>query len=231
MSNTNPGNASPYELRERIVSQLLQMAPTERKSIEADLNQISTIASSLDKIISGKPLEPAAVVAPSLVDKFREFVSEQTVWHPQHGDVQVEWKPWYKREFERLTAPKEGPTIFQEISFSRQSGMTTFLILYSTFMAIHRGRRIILLASGPSGRNHIAERVRAIYSKVTATANGSVQVVTGLNEVRGNLYDQVIGDNSPLEFTSGSRLTETINTLLPGRSDVDTPWVLYHTVE
>lgn len=231
MSNTNPGNASPYELRERIVSQLLQMAPAERKSIEVDLNQISTIASSLDKIISGKPLEPVAVTAPSLVDKFHKFVSEQTIMSPRLGAVQAEWRPWYKREFERLAASKEGPAIFQEVSFSRLDGVTTFLILYSAFMAI-QGRKIIILAGSTADQRYFESRADEIISQAKVCANGGrVNVVVGLNQVRGNSYDQVIGDNSPLAFTSQGRFTETAIALIPGRSDIDTPWVLYHTVE
>ena len=209
----------------------MQMDSTERCGIEHGLNQISTIASALDKIISGKALDPVAVVAPSLVDKFREFVSKQTIMSPRLGAIQAEWRPWYKREFERLSADKEGPTIFQEVSFSRQDGVTTFLVLYSAFMAIQRGRKILILAGSPEDKRHFERRIEDIYAKIEASAGGTVRAATGLGDIRGNSYDQVIGDNSPLTFTNRGRFTETAIALIPGRSDMDTPWVLYHTVE
>jgi len=134
-------------------------------------------------------------------------------------------------EFERLTAPKEGPTIFQEVSFSRLDGVTTFLILYSTFMAV-QGRKVLILAGSTADQRYFESHADEIISQVKVCANGGrVNVVVGLNQVRGNSYDQVIGDNSPLTFTSNGRFTEVAITLIPGRSAMDTPWVLYHTVE
>lgn len=185
---------TPYELRYKIIENLLELNHDERNHVGKDMDMIETMVKRFDLMISNKPISnsdtPAINIDPVYVNsvRFREFVET----------AGFEWRDWYQSEFKLLYDARHNKNIIsaplvETRCFKRMQGITTFLHLYTAFMTTLGNRPVLFMPRMNKDASDL------LYHRIFGD-DAPLSILVTFEQLRGRQFDQVITDNWTKSF-------------------------------